>query len=195
MSDGPERVLDAALEVFSQRGFRGGSLNEIATRSGYTRAGLLHHFPSKEALLVAVLEKWASEVGLTTLVTTGNLSLVELADTFEGYIHATLEHRQFVLLAHIMSAEAGGDAHPAREWVKQRDQRLRDGIAATIRRSIDRGEYPADVDPDATAAVILAVVVGLEDQWLINPEAVDPVASIKALRQITLAPWRDSSAG
>jgi len=51
-----QRILDAALEVFAQCGYRSGSLREIATRVDMSEAGLLHHFPSKITLLEAVLE-------------------------------------------------------------------------------------------------------------------------------------------
>ena len=48
-------VLEAALAVFSERGFNKASLTEIADRAGMTHAGVLHHFGSKEQLLVDVL--------------------------------------------------------------------------------------------------------------------------------------------
>jgi hypothetical protein len=44
-----ERILRAAKQVFAARGYRGGSLNDVAALAGYTRAGLRHHYPSKEA--------------------------------------------------------------------------------------------------------------------------------------------------
>src|SRR6476660_3397787 len=51
-----EAILDAALEVFAESGYRSGSLREIAQRVGMSEAGLLHHFRSKSALLMAVLD-------------------------------------------------------------------------------------------------------------------------------------------
>ena len=48
-------ILDAAIEIFGNRGFAGGSLQEIADRVGMTHAGVLHHFGSKEQLLIEVL--------------------------------------------------------------------------------------------------------------------------------------------
>ena len=50
-----ERVLQSALRAIAANGFRGSSLAAIAAEAGLTTAGLLHHFPSKEHLLVAVL--------------------------------------------------------------------------------------------------------------------------------------------
>src|ERR1700754_572702 len=48
-------IVEAAIEVFSASGFRKGSLRDVADRVGLSQAGLLHHFPSKEHLLQAVL--------------------------------------------------------------------------------------------------------------------------------------------
>ena len=57
-----EVILEAALEVFSQAGFRGATLDEIASRAGLSKPNLLYYFPSKEAvhsaLLTQLLETW-----------------------------------------------------------------------------------------------------------------------------------------
>ncbi len=50
-----QAILRAALGVFGTRGYNSGALAEIAEQAGMTHAGVLHHFGSKEALLVAVL--------------------------------------------------------------------------------------------------------------------------------------------
>ena len=50
-----QEILAAAFEVFSTSGYRSGSLKDVADKVGLTQAGLLHHFPNKEALLEAVL--------------------------------------------------------------------------------------------------------------------------------------------
>lgn len=49
-------ILDAALEVFSQHGFRGATLDQIAEGAGLSKPNLLYYFPSKEAIHVALLE-------------------------------------------------------------------------------------------------------------------------------------------
>src|SRR5215475_4966242 len=50
-----EDILDAALATFGNRGYNNGSLVEIADQVGMTHAGVLHHFGSKDQLLLAVL--------------------------------------------------------------------------------------------------------------------------------------------
>lgn len=55
-------ILDAGLEVFSQHGFRGATLDQIAAQAGLSKPNLLYYFPSKEAiherLLSGLLDTW-----------------------------------------------------------------------------------------------------------------------------------------
>jgi TetR/AcrR family transcriptional regulator len=71
-ADRQQKLLEAALKVFSRRGFKGSTTKEIAAAAGVTEAIIFQHFPSKEALYSAVLElhldaeeerRWAAEVG------------------------------------------------------------------------------------------------------------------------------------
>lgn len=50
-----EAILKAALQVFSQHGFRGSTLDQIAEVAGLSKPNLLYYFPSKEAIHVALL--------------------------------------------------------------------------------------------------------------------------------------------
>jgi TetR/AcrR family transcriptional regulator len=53
----PSRLLDAALDDFAVRGIDGARLADIAAAAGITRPSLLYHFPSKEQLYAATLER------------------------------------------------------------------------------------------------------------------------------------------
>jgi AcrR family transcriptional regulator len=62
------RILDAAVEVLSTRGYAGLRTAEVATKAGVSRGALTHHFPSRDELLVAVVAdvfRRASELGRT----------------------------------------------------------------------------------------------------------------------------------
>ncbi len=50
-------ILDAALEVFSAQGFRGATVDQIASAAGLSKPNLLYYFPSKEAIHNALLEQ------------------------------------------------------------------------------------------------------------------------------------------
>ena len=52
-----ERILDVAEAVFADRGYAGATLRDVATRAGLRTPSLYNHFPNKESLYAAVLER------------------------------------------------------------------------------------------------------------------------------------------
>ena len=67
-------ILDAALEVFSRRGYNGASIDEIAQAAGISKALIYEHFPSKKDLHVSLLETHTQQIFIR---------LAETADTDE----------------------------------------------------------------------------------------------------------------
>lgn len=51
-----EEIIERAIDAFGKTGYHGTSMREIATACGLSQAGLLHHFASKEAILLAIVE-------------------------------------------------------------------------------------------------------------------------------------------
>lgn len=52
-----DQILDAAAEAFTENGFNGSSIRDVAVRAGMSHTGVLHHFPDKAALLEALLDR------------------------------------------------------------------------------------------------------------------------------------------
>ncbi|MFE3470133.1 TetR/AcrR family transcriptional regulator [Streptomyces sp. B27] len=163
-------ILRATLEVIAERGYRGTTLGAVAERVGLTQQGLLHYFPTKEALLVAVLEdrdRWdtggggrGGEDGAWRLELLG--SLVEYNAMRPGIVQT------FSALL----GESVTEEHPAREFFTRRYTQVRAGMAATLRA--EYGEtLPGGLTPERAAVLLVAVMDGLQYQWLLDPEAVD----------------------
>ncbi|MBN9612179.1 MAG: TetR/AcrR family transcriptional regulator [Actinobacteria bacterium] len=165
-------ILQTALREFAEHGYHGTSLNRIAERAGISEAGLRHHFTNKDALLVAVLEQRdaASErppegrdplVGIADLehhiaIVEGNTATIELARLFT-----------------VLTAEATTRDHPAAAWAVERYRSIRASVEQGIRGGIASGEFRSDVDAARLARQIIAVMDGLQLQWLLDPESVD----------------------
>lgn len=162
-------ILRAAFEVIAERGYRGASLTAVAERAGLTQQGLLHHYPSKEALLVAVLEErdqWdtggAGPAGREGWRLDLLASLVEYNAMRPGIVQT------FSALL----GESVTEDHPAREFFTRRYTQVREDLAGVLRAEFgDR--LPGGLTPEAAAPLLTAVLDGLQYQWLLDPDAVD----------------------
>ncbi len=105
------RILDAALELFSEHGFDGTTLQQIADRLGFTKAALYYHFRSKDELLEALLTP--AIAGLEELLRTHEArpdSPVQRRRFIEDYLDYLLGQRR--LIAYMVS-DLAIVAHPA----------------------------------------------------------------------------------
>jgi AcrR family transcriptional regulator len=64
-SDTRDRIRAVAVELFTERGYEKTSLREIADRVGITKASLYYHYPSKQALLLAIVEPFLADWAAT----------------------------------------------------------------------------------------------------------------------------------
>jgi AcrR family transcriptional regulator len=55
-----ERILESALDVFARRGYRDAAMDEIASESETSKGGLYFHFPNKQTIFVALLDRMAA---------------------------------------------------------------------------------------------------------------------------------------
>ena len=105
-----DAILDAAISAFAARGYRGASIDSIAAEVGVSRQGVLHHFPSKVKLLVAVLQRRDEQdtaVAAEKMERQG--SLVEAVDAWRQYRADRLGLAQ---LYTVLSAESVDPAAP-----------------------------------------------------------------------------------
>jgi len=86
-ADARQRILDAAEEVFAERGYGGATTREIAERAGIAKRMLFYYFASKEAVYRAVLERVVGGmVGIHEQFRT-DPGPVGLAEAMEGITH------------------------------------------------------------------------------------------------------------
>ncbi|MGR2751851.1 TetR/AcrR family transcriptional regulator [Agromyces arachidis] len=165
-------ILDAAVEIFGNKGFAGGTLQEIADQVGMTHAGILHHFGSKDQLLLAVLSH-RDETDVADLeeqhIPGGMALFRHLVRT--AFVNA---HRAGIVQAYVvLSAESVTDDHPGRVFFQKRYETLRGEVARAFEVvCAERGVTAPDTIELASAS-ILAVMDGLQVQWLLDPDAVD----------------------
>lgn len=173
-----EEILETAMQLFGEVGYHSASLREIAQRVGISHPGLLHHFASKELLLAAVLElrdaRDEERFGLAP-ARSGREVLYGLLDLVDD----NSRNPHIVELFCVLSAEATSADHPAHDYFQRRYRTAVatiGGVLADIER--DGGLQPG-VRPEPAARLILAVMDGLQVQWLLDRESVDMVAGLR----------------
>lgn len=109
-----ERVLDAALVAFSDRGYAGTSLDDLATSLGLTKQAILYHFGSKDALLTAVIDRTAA--GLVELFAAEVDQGAEGFSRIESVVRATfrLAARRPEVLGLLRQVSRLGEPHTSR---------------------------------------------------------------------------------
>ncbi|WP_338696164.1 TetR/AcrR family transcriptional regulator [Streptomyces sp. Q6] len=157
-------ILRATLEVIAERGYRGASLAAVAERVGLTQQGLLHHFPTKEALLVAVLE----ERDQWDAVPNSQWRL----DLLGSLVEYNAMRPAIVQTFSALLGESVTEGHPARDFFTRRYVGVRESMVDVLRTEYgDR--LPGGLTPERAAPLLVAVMDGLQYQWLLDPEAVD----------------------
>ncbi|MFI8516844.1 TetR/AcrR family transcriptional regulator [Streptomyces sp. NPDC085481] len=166
-------IVRAALEVIAERGYRGASLGAVAERVGLTQQGLLHYFPTKEALLVAVLEerdRWDTSGGRDR----EHWRL----DLMESLVEYNAMRPGIVQTFSALLGESVTEGHPARAFFTERYLQVRENMADVLRAEFG-DELPGGLTPERVAPLLTAVMDGLQFQWLLDPDAVDMPGSFR----------------
>lgn len=171
-----EAILDAALEVFGEVGLHGASLREIAGRVGVSHQSLMHYFPTKNALLMAVLRR-RDERLRSHFDDAEGMSVSELISL------ATDNERSpgVIELYNMASAEATNPEHPAHAYYAQFYENIIASNSRYLQRAADRGLLREGWTAETAARAILGMMDGLQLQWLYDRDDVRVAETLKLL--------------
>ena len=142
------RIVKAAIDEFASRGFKGASMDAIASRTHTTRAMINYYFGSKEQVYLAVLEHVYSEIRQAE----GLLDLDHLApvDAIRRIVEFTfnyyLDHEGFVRLV-VAENQAKGRHLKKSKAMRSLNRTIIDTLGRVIERGQRDGRFRPDVDP------------------------------------------------
>jgi AcrR family transcriptional regulator len=187
-------ILDAALRVIAAEGYAGATVAAIADAVQMSPNGLLHHFASKDELLVEALRRrdeldsdGVDERSLTAALDDHDPTLDELAEPLLTVVRRNSEIAGLVRLFTHLAAEGVDDGHAAHDFFAERYTRLRRMLAAAVAHLQRSGSVRTDVAPEHAAALVLAAIDGLQTQWLYD-DSVDMPAHLSALLRLLSTP-------
>ena len=179
-----ELVLDTALAMFAERGYRATSVRDIAARCGMTHPGLLYHFSSKAALLMAALQRRDDVDCVDGEVRELGFDQLEARAVLRHLVNSAKNNaskRGLVELFANLSVEATAPDHPAHDYFVERYAALKATVTRGFADLERENALRPGVSPDIAAAQVVATMDGLQVQWLLDPEGVDMAAALGAL--------------
>jgi AcrR family transcriptional regulator len=163
-------ILETAKRLFGEHGFRGTSLRDIAAECGIAHSTLLHYFPTKQSLLMAVLaerdERARSES--ERLEDPG-----EILDFTRRIATTQATDPALIELTTKMMAEATDQAHPAHDFYRERSAQLVQNLTRLLEQAERRGLLRPGVDPKRASQGFFALRDGAQLQWLLDPGSID----------------------
>lgn len=152
------------MQVFSQSGFRDGTLRDIAERVGMTHPGMRHHFPTKDALLEAVLRRRDE-----TALQLGAEARPHGVSVLREWIDATrrnVERPGLIELEVTLAAEAIMTSHPAHPYFIDLYEQAYELLLRAFQEIAAAGELTPRVSAGRAAQVVLATTLGLQQLWI-----------------------------
>ncbi len=163
------RILKAASKLFAEKGFESTGVAEICTESDVSKGALYHHFPSKQAIFLELLQEWLSGIDRGLM-----LALADAPNVPEALMAMSAQMRNVFSAARDqleLFLEFWQQARRDPEVWKQLIEpyrRYRDYFAKIIQKGIDQGSI-RHVDPQAAGQALVALAVGIVLQGVLDP--------------------------
>lgn len=171
-------ILAAATREFGRKGYERARIADIAREAGVTDAGVLHHFPRKRDLFVAVVD--LREDVYRTLHTREFESVRELFDALVASVRRAAGDPDLVRFRRMLTGAASIEGHPIEGRYRENLERALDVFVPVVRRGVESGELLAESEPEQIVLEMLALNEGIRDQWVTLPERVDYVRTFTA---------------
>jgi TetR/AcrR family transcriptional regulator len=158
-ADTRDRVLQVALTLFAERGYRGTSLRDIAKRIGIKAPSLLHHFPSKQQLYIAVLDRMFQSIedAANAIAWTQQNRQERMRQAITDAIDFMVARPDFVRLLWMEMADESG---VGRQVLKRRLPPLFSTAVNFIFRGQREGEFRPEVEPNHFMWSLNSITIG-----------------------------------
>ena len=166
--EGQCRILDAAVKLFSTRGFSDASVDEICEQAGVSKGAFYHHFESKQALFLALLDGWLQTIDNAidaSRDSTAPETFRQMTEAFP-YIFETAGGGLPMFLEFWMQASRDEEIWQASIAPYRRYHKY---FTSLIKKGVDEGSF-VEVSPEIASRLIVSMAMGLLLQSLLDPK-------------------------
>ncbi|WP_117212826.1 TetR/AcrR family transcriptional regulator [Allorhizocola rhizosphaerae] len=159
-SNARARILDAALDLFADKGFDATGVQEIVVRAGVTKGALYHHFTSKEDILFSlygeVLRVQLED--LDRILSTDRDPMWKLRAIIESLVVSTAASAK---AAAVVTREMSHVDSGRHQQLKQDWRRYQDSVRTLIRDAQADGRFASAASPEIASWAVFGVVTSL----------------------------------
>ncbi|MSQ31844.1 MAG: TetR/AcrR family transcriptional regulator [Dehalococcoidia bacterium] len=179
-----ERILQAAGDVFSQKGYHGANVDEIVRLSETSKGGIYFHFSSKEILFFAVMDGLASQlVGkVDRAVSREKTPLGKCEVALETVLMTLGNHKKLARLLLVQGYSMGKGFENKR---RQIFSRFAGQIEGVLNQAVKSGDIPT-LDSKLASYVWLGAISEVVMLWLQSPDARSPKEACPYMRDMLL---------
>ncbi len=163
------QILGAAAVCFMQRGFHQTTMHEICAQAGMSPGGIYQYFASKDAIIVAIVEKQREENALIIAALEGTQDFVErLVDIMRAILHAFRDPTYGRLGVEVF-AEGSRNPH-VREVLRRNQTELKEAFSTALKKAQAAGQVDPGLSSEQLSEVLLALIAGLSSRAIVNPD-------------------------
>jgi AcrR family transcriptional regulator len=168
------QIMNAAIEELSRKGYNAASVSDICREAGVSKGAFYHHFPSKQALFLAIMQDWLR--GIDTQLFAKRIpeksvpqSIQDMGSTL-GVIFQAASGQLPMFMEFMVQASRDEEVWKAVIAPYRQYQKSFSGL---INEGKKEGSFRADVDVEEAAWVLISLAVGILLQGIVDPGAAD----------------------
>ena len=181
-----QRILDAAIEVFSTKGYHNTRMDDIVDAAHSSKGSIYFHFPSKEDIFFGLVDKFASllEKRLQNVIETESSGIARVQKALTVCVETFGNYQSLAKIFLIQAVGLGQAFELKREETKERFALI---IQKQIEQAIAEGEIPP-LDAETAAHVWMGALYDVVIRWVTTgqptPERMLPTLQTMLLRSI-----------
>lgn len=175
LTDKQKKILLAAIDTFSEKGYAATSTSEIAKKAGVAEGTIFRHYKTKKELLVSIVTPLISKVFGPFIVRDFHKVLDHPYERAEDFIRATIENRREVFkkllpVIKIIMQEIPFQPELKEQFVEQVAKKTYERVLVVIQNYQDKGQI-IDIPPSSVARLAVSSIFGyLISRYILFPE-------------------------
>jgi TetR/AcrR family transcriptional regulator, fatty acid metabolism regulator protein len=176
--DKRRRIIDAAVDVFAEKGFFGARVSEIAERAGVADGTIYLYFKSKDEILISLFEEKMAEI-----LERFHAMLSEVPDTEEKMRRYIIEHLTLVAeqprLMQVLTVELRQSARFMKDYAPHAFAKYLALVGSILEEGQKKGVFSKNLEPSVFRRALFGAIDEISLEWVLrgkDAQMPDPVA-------------------